>query len=111
MLGLGDILIPGLLLAFAARVDYSSVRGSIWPSHNHGIGYFSILSIGYTVSISLKAPLTRTQDSLAAPCQNVDTDWCHVGLRRQRDGMDDQRCPGAACATVPRAVHPYPIHS
>ena len=60
LLGLGDILIPGLLLAFAARVDYSSVRGSIWPSHSHGIGYYSILSIGYTVGTSLKRPLTYT---------------------------------------------------
>jgi signal peptide peptidase-like protein 2B len=45
MLGLGDIIIPGLLLSFALRFDYSS--------KSKGTDYYRFMCIGYAVGLGM----------------------------------------------------------
>ncbi|ETW10230.1 hypothetical protein H310_00585 [Aphanomyces invadans] len=57
MLGLGDIVLPGLLLVFCARFDYAS-RGNVIGKPRTGafggsIGLFGTMCIGYAVGLFL----------------------------------------------------------
>ena len=49
MLGLGDIVLPGLLLAWAARLDIRSY-GSLWSPYA-GRGYFPMVVVGYAIGL------------------------------------------------------------
>ena len=44
MLGLGDIVLPGLLLTFVLRFDYRSGRSAAQ-------GYFPLVCVGYAVGL------------------------------------------------------------
>ncbi|KAG2531939.1 hypothetical protein BBO99_00002392 [Phytophthora kernoviae] len=46
MLGLGDIILPGMLLSFALRFDYSDATVG-------ATNYFSLMAIGYAVGLAL----------------------------------------------------------
>lgn len=115
MLGLGDIIIPGLLLSFALRFDYSP--------RSLGENYYRAVSVGYAVGLGLAnvavslmgmgqpalmylVPTTLgTLSILAWKNGDLKAMWTGVGLQDDSRLSDDELEGGdAGYNVVPRTV-------
>jgi hypothetical protein len=54
MLGLGDIVIPGLLLSYALRTDYTLLRGPNARAAKGRVGYWLVALVGYFLGLGIR---------------------------------------------------------
>lgn len=84
MLGLGDIILPGMVLSFALRFDYA-------PKTVGGANYFRIASIGYGVGLSMaNAAVTLMEMGQPALMYLVPTTLGTLIVASRQHGSDFQ---------------------
>ncbi len=116
IIGLGDIIIPGLLLSYALRTDYTLLRGPNARAAKGRVGYWIVALVGYFLALGItnmavswryrwasrpsctssRSPWgpsarSRTRAGSCRPC-GLDGRWrlLHVGMAREMEQEVDK---------------------